>query len=133
MGRTRDAAVTHLNHAVKARFRRIYLFDTVSDPSIELTIVTMVLDAAKPEELSPVVAKYVVLSRQHPGCRNIDLCASITHPGRFVIIEKWESPEAQRAHFDSADMVEMAQACSGRLTRPPDIDLLEGLSAHDLQ
>jgi quinol monooxygenase YgiN len=105
----------------------------VSDPNIELTIVTIVLDAAKPEELSPVVAKYVVLSRQHPGCRNIDLCTSVTRPGRFVIIEKWETPEAQRAHFDSADMVEMAEACTGRLSRPPEIDLLEGLSAHDLQ
>jgi hypothetical protein len=29
-------------------------------------------------------------------------------------------------------MVEMAQACSGLLSSPPDIDLLEGISAHDL-
>ena len=32
-------------------------------------------------------------------------------PGRFLVVEKWESPTAQRAHFDSADMVEMAEAC----------------------
>ena len=32
----------------------------------------------------------------------------------------------------SAEMVEMAAACTGLLTRPPDVDLLEGLSAHDL-
>jgi quinol monooxygenase YgiN len=105
----------------------------MSDTGVELTIVTIVFDAAKPEPLSAVLSKYVVLSRQQPGCRNIDLCASLTTPGRFVVIEKWETPAAQRAHFDSAEMVEMAAACEGLLTRPPDVDLLEGLSAHDLE
>ena len=81
----------------------------------------------------PVLAKYVVLSRMHPGCRNVDLCASVSTPGRFLIVEKWESPTAQRAHFDSADMVEMAEACRGLLAAPPDIELLEGISAHDLR
>jgi len=99
---------------------------------VELTIVTMAFDSAQPERLQSVLAKYVVLSRGHPGCRNIDLCASATTPGRFVLIEKWETPDAQRAHFDSADMVEMARACGGLLTKPPQIDLLEGISAHDL-
>jgi hypothetical protein len=29
-------------------------------------------------------------------------------------------------------MVQMAEACRGLLQGPPDIDLLEGVSAHDL-
>ena len=99
---------------------------------IELAIVTMVFDAADAEHLLPVLAKYVVVSRGHPGCRNIDLCASVTKADRFVVIQKWESTDAQRAHFDSPAMVEMAQACSGLLTSPPEIDLLDGISAHDL-
>jgi quinol monooxygenase YgiN len=99
---------------------------------IELAIVTMVFDAADPERLLPVLAKYVVLSRGHAGCRNIDLCASVTTANRFVIIQKWESMDAQRAHFDSQEMVEMAQTCAGLLTGPPTIDLLDGISAHDL-
>ena len=99
---------------------------------VELTVVTMDFRAADADRLMPVLSKYVVLSRGHDGCRNIDFCASVTRPGRFLIIEKWESPEAQRAHFDSKDMVEMAKACEGLLTRPPDIDLFEGISAHDL-
>src|SRR5215210_6833358 len=78
---------------------------------VELTIVTMVFDAAdNAERLQSVLAKYVVLARHEPGCRNIDLCASVTTPGRCVVIEKWESRAAQRAHFDSPVMVEMAQA-----------------------
>ena len=99
---------------------------------VELTVVTMVFDSTQPESLQSVLAKYVVLSRGHPGCRNIDLCASATSPGRFVIIEKWESPETQRVHFDSPEMVEMAKACEGLLAAPPTIDLLEAISAHDL-
>jgi quinol monooxygenase YgiN len=106
---------------------------TIDDATeVELTIVTLRFDAASLERLVPVLAKYVVVSRMHPGCRNIDLCASVSTPGRLLIVEKWESPAAQRAHFDSADMVEMAQSCRGLLTGPPDIELLEGISAHDL-
>lgn len=98
----------------------------------EITLVTMRFQATDPEKLLGVLSKYVVLSRQQPGSRNIDLTASVTNPGRFVVIQKWDSPESQQAHFNSAEMVEMAQACAGILTDPPEIDLLEGLSAHDL-
>jgi quinol monooxygenase YgiN len=104
---------------------------------VELAIVTMVFDTpdsepAVAEQLFSVLTKYVVLSRSQPGCRNIDLCSSVTRAGRLVILEKWESAEAQRAHFDSPEMVEMAKACEGLLTQRPEIDLLEGISAHDL-
>ncbi len=99
---------------------------------VDLTVVLMAFDASDPEALQAILAKYVVVSRGHPGCRNIDLCLSATHPTRFVVIEKWESPDAQRAHFDSPDMVEMAGACDGKLARAPSIDLLDAISAHDL-
>ena len=101
--------------------------------AVELTIVTMVFDASDAERLQSVLAKYVELSRGHDGCRNIDLCASATKPGRFIVVEKWETADAQRAHFDSADMVEMASAWEGLLVAPPQIDLLEAISAHDLR
>jgi quinol monooxygenase YgiN len=104
----------------------------MADEEPEITLVTMRFEATQPEALLAVLSKYVVLSRMTPGCRNIDLCQSVAVPNRFVLIEKWESPDAQRAHFDSPDMVEMAAACVDLLGEPPDIDLLEGLSAHDL-
>lgn len=99
---------------------------------VDLTVVLMAFDASEPEALQAILAKYVVVSRGHDGCRNIDLCLSATHPTRFVVIEKWDSPSAQKAHFDSADMVEMANACDGKLARAPSIDLLDAISAHDL-
>jgi quinol monooxygenase YgiN len=100
---------------------------------IELVMVTMTFEAADVGTLLGVLSKYVVLARMQPGCRNIDLAASATSVGRFVIVQKWDSPAAQQAHFDSSAMVEMARSCTGLLTGPPDIDLLEPLSAHDLR
>ena len=99
---------------------------------VELTIVTMRFDASDPAALGAVLSKYVVLTRMQPGCRNVDLCASVTNAGRYLVVPKWESPEAQQAHFDSPEMVDMAQACRGLLSAAPDIDLWDGASAHDL-
>jgi len=100
---------------------------------VDITLVTLRFDASDDAALSAVLARYVVAARGHDGCRNIDFCASVTSPSRFVIIEKWASPQAQRAHFDSPDMVAMAEACRGLLAQPPDIELLTGVSAHDLR
>ena len=106
--------------------------DRSEEGSVELAIVTMRFDAANVDGLMAVLSKYVVLARMQPGCRNIDLCASVTQPGRYLVIHKWDSVAAQRAHFDSDVMVEMATACNGLLTSAPDIDLWDGASAHDL-
>jgi quinol monooxygenase YgiN len=101
-------------------------------PDLDIAIVTMRFDAAEPGTLLGVLSKYIVLTRMQPGCRNVDLCASVTHPGRYLIIQKWDSVDAQRTHFDSDVMVEMARACTGILSVAPDIDLWDGPSAHDL-
>ncbi|MEO7372239.1 MAG: antibiotic biosynthesis monooxygenase [Ilumatobacteraceae bacterium] len=100
--------------------------------AVELAIVTLRFDAAEPDALMAVLSKYVVLTRMQPGCRNVDLCASVTQPGRYLVIQKWDSASAQRTHFDSDVMVEMATACKGLLTSAPDVDLWDGTSAHDL-
>ena len=99
---------------------------------VEPTLVTMRFDAADAERLVAALARYVVLARGHPGCRNIDLCQSVTEPSRFVVVEKWDSPTSQRAHLDSPEFTELAAACEGLLRGRPDIELLDGLSAHDL-
>jgi quinol monooxygenase YgiN len=99
---------------------------------VDLTLVTLTFDAADAERLVGILANYVVISRVQPGCRNIDLAASATIAGRFVVIEKWDSPGAQQAHFDSSAMVDMARSCEGLLISPPQIDLLDAISAHDL-
>jgi quinol monooxygenase YgiN len=99
---------------------------------VELTLVTMTFDASDPAQLMGILSKYVVISRGETGCRNIDLAASSTKLGRYVVIEKWDSPASQQAHFDSPSMVEMARSCAGLLSVAPQIDLFEGISVHDL-
>lgn len=100
---------------------------------VDLTIVVMRFTTDAPERLLPVLSKYVVMSRGHDGCRNVDFSASMTTPGRFVITQKWETAEDQQAHFDSPAMVEMAESCRGLLRAAPDIDLLAPISAQDLE
>jgi quinol monooxygenase YgiN len=100
---------------------------------VELTIVTMRFDAADDGELLAVLSKYVVLTRMQDGCRNVDLCSSVTVPGRHLVVTKWETPAHQRRHFDSEVMVDMARSCSGILAEAPVIDLWDATSAHDLR
>jgi quinol monooxygenase YgiN len=105
------------------------------DAPVELAVVTMAFDATDASataSLGSVLSRYVVVTRGEPGCRNVDLCSSIGATGRFVILQKWDSPTAQQTHFDGPAMVTMASACRGLLARAPDIELLEPISAHDL-
>ena len=99
---------------------------------VDLAVVTMRFDASDAGGLHGVLSKYVVLTRMVEGCRNVDLCAGVSQPGRMLIVQKWDDADAQRVHFDSALMVEMAASCKGLLASAPDIDLWDGLSAHDL-
>lgn len=101
---------------------------------VDLAVVAGTFEAipGREEELAAVLARYVVLSRGHAGCRNIDLVASLTEPGRFLVYEKWESLDDQRAHMESYDMSEMAAAALPLLARAPDLGLFAGVSAHDI-
>ncbi len=100
---------------------------------MEPVMVTMTFQTSQPDALLAVLSKYVVLCRGASGCRNVDLVASMTKPGRLVIVQKWESTAHQTEHFDSPVMVDMATACTGLLTEPPDIDLYEAVTMHDLK
>jgi len=101
---------------------------------LTLAIVAGVFDArpGSEAELGAVLANYVVVSRTSPGCRNIDLVASLTTPGRFLVYEKWESAEHQRDHLTSTTTEQMAAAAMPLLAGPPDLGLFEAISAHDL-
>jgi quinol monooxygenase YgiN len=101
---------------------------------ITLAVVVGTFDARPGAEaaLGAVLAHYVVMSRASPGCRNIDLVASLTAPGRFLVYEKWETPDHQREHLASAVTEAMANGVLPLLAGPPDLGLYETISAHDL-
>lgn len=97
----------------------------------EPTIVTMVWERVD-DQLMAHLVRYVVVSRSEAGCRNIDLCASVTVDGRVVVIEKWATPAAQQAHADGPALLALANAARDLDAGRPTLDLLEGISAHDL-
>lgn len=99
---------------------------------VEPVMVIMSFRTTDPGSLLEILAAYVVASRGQNGCRNIDLVASTTNDDRVVVVQKWDSATAQRAHFDSPEMVAMAQAGTPLLSETPDIDLFDGVSMHDL-
>ena len=97
-----------------------------------LVVVTMVFNSTSSAELAGVLAAYVVGSRGHDGCLNIDLLVSALDPNRFTVVQKWVGGDHQRAHFDSPEMVEMARSAVPLLASPPTIELHHAISAHDL-
>lgn len=102
---------------------------------VDLTVVagTFRARSGKEAELAATLARYVVLTRNVPGCRNVDLVVSTTRPGHYLVVEKWDDPAAQRAHLDSDVMVTMAQQATAQLAEPPDLDLYDAVSAYDLE
>jgi quinol monooxygenase YgiN len=101
---------------------------------IELAVLTATFDAREGDEetLLASLAKYVVMTRNEPACRNVDLVASTTVRGRFLVVEKWDDADAVQAHLDSPLMTDMARAVVGSLAKKPEIDLHDTISAHDL-
>jgi quinol monooxygenase YgiN len=100
----------------------------------ELAVLTARFDPMPGSEppLMGILARYVVLTRQSAECRNIDLLASATVPGRLLLVEKWASAASARGHLDSPEMAEMAAAAVGLLAARPEVDLYDTISAHDL-
>jgi quinol monooxygenase YgiN len=102
---------------------------------VEISVVAGLFQArsGKEAELAAVLARYVVLTRSVTGCRNVDLVSSASTAGRFLVVEKWDDAGAQREHLDSDAMVTMATQAGPLLTAPPDLELYDVISAHDLE
>ena len=102
---------------------------------VEISVVAGLFQArsGKADELAAVLARYVVLTRSATGCRNVDLVMSASTPGRFLVVEKWDDAAAQRAHLDRDPMITMATQSAPLLTGPPDLELYDVISAHDLE
>jgi quinol monooxygenase YgiN len=109
--------------------------DPGPEPEPEIALLTASFDArpGAEEALLAALSRYVVLTRHEPACRNVDLVASVTQAGRFLLVEKWESAAAVQLHLDSPLMAEMARAAIDSITKKPAIDLYDPISAYDLE
>ena len=103
-------------------------------PEVEISVLTAVFVAAANSEadLAAALAKYVVLTRHLPGCRNVDLVISTTERGKFLVVQKWEDDRLARQHLNSEVMLDMASNVMALLLDKPVIDLWDSISAHDL-
>jgi len=63
-----------------------------------------------------------------PGC---ELYAAHEADGTFVMVEKWESPEALATHGSADALRELGAALKGRVAAPPDVKRLTPLPAGD--
>lgn len=104
------------------------------DAEVELAIVAGVFHARSgyEERLAATLARYVVLSRMEDGCRNIDLVASMTVRGLFMVWEKWESHSHRQAHFEGTAARRLAGEVADLVAEPPQFDVFDAISAHDL-
>jgi quinol monooxygenase YgiN len=102
---------------------------------LEMVVLTVAFNSRPDDEgeLAAVLARYVVLTRGEDACRNVDLLTWATQSGRFLVIEKWDSADAARAHLDTPLMTDMAAAAVPLLAEKPTIDLLDAISAQDLE
>ncbi len=102
---------------------------------VEISVVAGLFQArsGKEAELAAVLARYVVLTRSVTGCRNVDLVISASTAGRFLIFEKWDDADAQRGHLNTDTMITMATQSAPLLNGPPDLELYDVISAHDLE
>ena len=81
--------------------------EAVSMPDdVELAMFTALFDARPggEESLAALLARYVVMTRREPACRNVDLVASTTVGGRFLVVEKRGLPRHTTSPFGCRDL-----------------------------
>lgn len=106
--------------------------DASAEPDITLQFLTFTAREGSEPALGALLARYTVLTRMAPGCVNVDLTASMVHPGRFVVVEKWRDDGALGAHLAGDAMTSLAGAAPPLLALAPEVDVATGISASDL-
>ena len=106
--------------------------DAPTEPELAVVVGTFHPRPEARADLAGVLARYVVLTRRAPGCRNVDLLVSATDGAACLVIEKWDGADAAQAHLDADETVAMARAAVPLLAARPSIELYDTISAHDL-
>ena len=72
------------------------------------------IDPQHRDEAIKAARAVMAATRQEEGCIEYTIAADLDLPARFVIVEKWASPEALQAHFKTPHMARF-QAAMGAL------------------
>ncbi len=88
--------------------------------------------AVKPDQVKAFVAAareaLVEPSRRDAGCIQYDLCQDTGDPGRFAMIEAWESEEALDAHLAQPWLREAVNRLLPMGAEPPSVQRLRPVS-----
>jgi quinol monooxygenase YgiN len=77
--------------------------------------------AGRAGELRRLLADRAVAARAEPGCRGYEVAELLDEPATFLVVETWDSPDAMRAHFASADHATFQHQVDELLARPSEV------------
>ncbi|WP_431958352.1 putative quinol monooxygenase [Nocardia lijiangensis] len=96
-----------------------------------VVVATMVAKPGQEELVETTLRAAAPAVHAEPGCLLYALHRKAGEPGRFVMIEKWASKEALRAHGQGAALREVGAALGEALAGPPEVSVFEPLPAGD--
>ncbi|MGW4093437.1 putative quinol monooxygenase [Nocardia sp. NPDC004750] len=96
-----------------------------------VVVATMIAKPGQEELVERTLRTAAPAVHSEPGCLLYALHRRIGEPGRFVMIEKWASKEALRAHGQSAVLREVNAALSDALSGPAEVLVFDALPAGD--
>ena len=74
---------------------------------------SVLIDPAKTDDAVRAAKEMMAASRQEKGCHAYTFTRDLSEPGRFFIIEEWESDEVLAVHFRAPHMAKFQQAAAG--------------------
>jgi quinol monooxygenase YgiN len=96
-----------------------------------VSVVVVATITPKPDHVEAVreaILAAVPQVHDEPGCQ---LYAVHEGPGEFVMIERWESPEALKAHGTAEALTTLGGQLAGKLEGPPEVRRLSAVPAGD--
>ncbi len=87
--------------------------------------VEIVVEPGSASKVVDAVKKMETATRQEPGCLKYAFAVDITDPGMVRVIERWESPDAIKAHLASPHMAEFNLAVAALQPKGLDIKAFE--------
>jgi quinol monooxygenase YgiN len=96
-----------------------------------VSVVVVATITPKPEQVDAVreaILAAVPKVHAEPGC---ELYAVHEGGGHFVMVERWESPEALKAHGSAEALSTLGGQLAGKLTAAPDVRRLTAVPAGD--
>ncbi len=96
-----------------------------------MSVVVVATIVPKPEHRDEVIAAFRDAIAQVHGEDGCELYALHEAPDRLIVVEKWASPEALRAHGKGAALAALNPQLAGKVARPPEVIVTQPVPAGD--